>query len=341
MDTNLELNEFLSQKKIAGKKELIQTMRFLSQEHLTEFSEEKIASWPDEIFLEPRLFSLLMQENNHHSPTQLLLDRFPELRSNNQQIVLSSRTEIDIVKFPDQIVSDFLKEQIGNSGIITYPKSQPYLNNLSTALKIIHDCNIKFYTQLIDCVKSVVLFEHPHANSLAALGLHGMIFLNVRWPTSILFFIDAFAHQGGHVILNEATLNREDFFIIDPDTLLGTVVNQQNDRRSVYEALHGLYTEYQVIENLLLAEEKSLLPENERAELIGRLAYINKRFQKDILKIDSEKNNIFSEEGLTLFNIFKKLCDQLINQKPELAKVDLSGQLNEFDVTEFMKKNTF
>lgn len=248
-----------------------------------------------------------------------------------RESLLLPHTNIEIVRFIDPVISHFVSEVIEGSpqlALVSHPDN--YLADISAALKLIQDIYPAFYEMLINCVQAIVLFDHPHLNSFAALGMHGMIFLNLRWPASPSFFLDGFLHQGGHVIFNEATLNRQDFFNVDPDTKL-SIFSGQDDDRSVYEIFHGLYTEY-----VLTYVMKSV----HNLEIYGRLSFIARAFKADLQSLSAYKKEIFTEVGLKCYETFQNSYAHLMGERDDLFIADLSGQQDEFDISEFKKKNS-
>ena len=388
-----DFNQYIQDHYTAGQSELSRTVYEILIPHLKLESLEDV-DWQENAFLEPRLFSWVVQSQGEKLPLSQLLygsiknsleknirikarsdesgyvclpqigwlptsclnseitinydqksghaslkgnDKLTNISVINRLLVPGSR--IEIIQFLDQIIASFIQKYIKdptNFKLVSDP--HPYLSPLGEALSIIHKCARDFYKLLTDCVRGIILFTHPTANSFAALGLHGYIFLNLRWPTGIAFFLDGLIHQGGHVIFSAATIQRQELFKVDPDISL-TSLDDPSDGRTVYEALHGLYTENMLTRIMSDVLRLEILDRQQSVELYGRLSYICSRFKSDLHIMKNREHDIFTITGKKLYNYFDSTCQKLVLENPELLQQDLSDQGDEFDVSTFIKKN--
>jgi hypothetical protein len=249
-------------------------------------------------------------------------------------------TDVEVVRFVDPIIEEFFASYLGIEAeeLKLVEPTDSHLKSLERAIEVISVVDSAFRDGLLSSLKSVVLFDHPTLNSLAAIQLHGMIFLNVRWPQTISFCVDGLVHQGGHILCNEATLDRQKFFKVDPDTEVGVLTKRQ-DSRSVYEALHGLYTEYSLIRILLGIEAGQLLDGRELLETYGRLAFICSRFRHDLETLSEIRQQLFSTDGLALYDSCMELSMWLSDNRSDLCDANLTGQDDEFDLEQFQNCN--
>ena len=374
----------------AGRQNLILTMRNMTAK--TSLGKLDLTIFPDEAFLEPRLFSWHFgsSSQNKVNIAQMLFSNLSErvleplqVKSDSAgAVILAGRgtlftdainkeleltynftgisladcgrniyfeeiprflipsTRIELVEHTDPVIQEFFSEYIDENCPLTLIKSpSQHLAPIEEALSLIKICTPNLHNALMTSLRSIVLFQHPVVNSFAALQLHGMIFLNVCRPATTVFFLDGLVHQGGHVIFSEATLNRQDYFKVHPDTKIETISGRK-DSRSVYEALHGLYTEYALIEVMDRARRILDLDPSKIIELQARTAFILQRLNGDLQHFSPYKNTVFSSEGMEVFAHFERIADQTEKKWPSAITFDFEGQPNEFDLDKFLRKNS-
>ncbi len=392
MSIGTNLDDFVPSQCLKGQVELAQAIGNLITDVLPEH-EEKFRTWPDSVFLEPRLFTCFSE--NPPSSTQINQILYgglsPAERPKDLEVVSDSSgvicvpgvgwfqtelsnaaltltydhrgdiyslcngaasvnfgllpalkipgTNTELVRAPDPVLDSFIRRHCpGSPGMEYVHKPEAYLSTIATAFSVVRACSPSFYEALVDGVKLILLFRQPGASSFAALGAHGAVFLNLLEHDTLPYFIDQLVHQGGHIVFSAATLRRQDFFLVDPDSSLSG--SSASGRRTVYDALHGLYTEYAVTSVLRQADEQGLLIGEPRVELLGRLALTTKRYSADIQKINAESGRIFTDLGLKLFTWFREACTSLLVERPELLTYDCSGQVSQqLDFEEFMRRN--
>ena len=345
----------------SGRQNLILTMRDMTSK--TSLGKLDLHIFPDDAFLEPRLFSwhfcsssqikvniaqMLFSNLNERvlKPMQVKTDstgaiilaghgtlftdslnKELQLTYNSKGITLSDcgrnisfqeiprflipSTRIELVERTDPVIEEFFRKYIDKNSPLTLIKSpSQHLTQIKEALSLIKVCTPKLHNALMTSLRSIVLFQNPVLNSFAALQLHGMIFLNVCRPATTAFFLDGLVHQGGHVIFSEATLNRQDYFKVPPDTKMETISGRK-DSRSVYEATHGLYTEYSLIKVMDRARRMLDLAPSKIIELHARTAFILQRLKCDLHRFSLYKSAIFSSKGIELFEYFEQFCNHI------------------------------
>jgi hypothetical protein len=164
-----------------------------------------------------------------------------------------------------------------------------------------------------------------------------MICLNLTSAPTLGFFVDGFVHQGGHILLSEATLDRDAFFKLAPDELVGSIT-KSGDGRSVYELLHGLYTEYAVLQVLSRIVQRVALTDHDRIEFRGRLAHAFRSMTRDLELASSVRERIFSEEGEKLLRALE-VCHAGFRDECLATDLDISDQSGDFDAETFLSKN--
>ncbi|MEV0195769.1 hypothetical protein [Nonomuraea sp. NPDC050691] len=218
-------------------------------------------------------------------------------------------TGIEVVDHLDPMLAGFLANHVEAAERLTLVDDPGgCLPDLSRALDLIAAVRPEFHGWLSESLMGVLLFRHPDAEPFAALGMHGMIFLNVPQSTTAAYFVEQFTHQGGHVVFSEATLRRGDFFAVDPETPLADFI-AQDDPRIVYDAFHGLYTEHMELQIYRALLQQGLVTEAEGADLRDFAAAVSKRHATDLALIAPRAKEIFSEEGLAVFGEFQSDCE--------------------------------
>lgn len=246
-------------------------------------------------------------------------------------------TDIALVQSLDPMLLAFLHQNVRDAATLRLsPVARTVPAQLQEAVDLLDRYAPSHAGALRGSVRSVLLFEHDTLASFAALQMHGMIFVNVQRPLTTPFFVDALVHQGGHVIFSEATLDRERYFRVHPDTPLRTVTHR-DDTRSMYEALHGIHTEYVVLDafdrirNAPLTEEETL-------EVSGRSQLMAARLRRDLQGLRQHAEAVLSPDGAGLLDFYARESDRLGRLRPG-SSFDVSGQPEDFDFEEFVRRN--
>src|SRR2546426_2901954 len=90
--------------------------------------------------------------------------------------------------------------------------------------------------------RRIFLYNAELPTSFATMSAHGVAFLNVKDDNDEVFFVDDLAHQCGHVLFNALTQEKERFLARPADTPMRDFCHDQEDPRTLYSALHGLFT---------------------------------------------------------------------------------------------------
>ncbi|GAA4057391.1 hypothetical protein [Nonomuraea soli] len=289
------LDEILGDRRREGRAELAEAMRMLSHEAEPEVEQAQTAA-----YFEPRLYTQLAQGGIDRATLTGLLH-------GPRDVTVVPGTTIELVTGLDPILAAFLADNLDRPeelSLVEDPAS--HLPALERALALIAAVRPVFHEALTESLRAVLLFRHPDAESFAALGMHGMIFLNTPAGAGPAYFVEQLTHQGGHVLFSEATLSRGDFFTGDPEDSLSGYVGG-DDPRALYDAFHGLYTESmecQVYTALLAGD---LPAEAERADFAERLKETGERHEIDLELISPHAAEIFSETGLAIHDCIREL----------------------------------
>jgi HEXXH motif-containing protein len=223
------------------------------------------------------------------------------------------------------------------------PEIERRAGELSRALRWL-DAVVPDYASLLRRVtRQVCVFRARNVNSFASINAHGTAFFNTdpldrSSGDDAVFFFDELAHQCGHIAFNAATVKRGDFLAIDPETPLASIAPEESDRRTIYDALHGLYTEHMMSTSMLALERCSLVADPRQAhELRGRLSFILHKYCVDLANLAHAR--LFTPLGRSLYDFLRAACLAMLRERPDLIELDMTGQPYNFDYTMFAAHN--
>jgi HEXXH motif-containing protein len=159
-----------------------------------------------------------------------------------------------------------------------------------------------------DCLhatlRRVALFESAGPNSFATLACQGMVFINTAGGAGLPFFVEDLAHQCGHVAFAAWTSEPARFMHVAPATPLRLHTGRGDDRRSVYEALHGIFTEAAMVGCLGPCLDLPDAEPVQRLEILARLGFILRRFGTDLG--DLSRADLFSPAGERVLDAIRR-----------------------------------
>lgn len=211
--------------------------------------------------------------------------------------------------------------------------------HLGRALDLIAGFCPAYYGQIVRTTRALAIFHCPGMNSFAALRAHGMAFLNASHRDNKVFFVEDVAHQCGHVVFSSATFGAEDLLAVHPETPLTQVTGGSQERRTVYEALHGIFTEAVMVRCLSECLARGIFDGAQHHELLGRLGFILRRFGSDVSNLN--RAGLFLEEGERLFGAIASVFKAAYDAFGEWAgRLDFSNQLYNFDYERYTALNS-
>lgn len=209
-------------------------------------------------------------------------------------------TAIEWVQRLDPVLAGFLDRHVdGGNAMVLEAVPRHHDAQAGQAMQLLCRYAPTWHAQLCGVIDSVLLFRHPRAASFAALGLHGMIGLNLSCGASVGFFVDGLAHQGGHVAFIEATLDRHGWFNCAPDDPLRAWIGEPGGARTVYETLSGLFTTSAVLEVQGSIPPLAWPGAADHWEQLGRMALAWKRLRQDLDGSGGCATDLFSPAGQT------------------------------------------
>ena len=165
-----------------------------------------------------------------------------------------------------------------------------------------------------------------------------MAFLNTREDDAEAFFVEDLAHQCGHIVFNAVTCNPAEYLAVNPDTPLKNYLHRDSESRTVLQAFHGIFTEAVMLACLDRCHAQGVFEGKQARELIGRMAFILRRFGSDLGNLNHP--GLFTPLGewvhVQLVSLFKKYFDA---HWTRVRNVDLSNQPYAFSYRRFAEKN--
>ena len=252
-------------------------------------------------------------------------------------------TTLEVARYADPLLTtrffDHSKAWVGAS-VAFDGLAERHLDALAQACALLSEHAGEFFADLVSTTRRLVLFEHPDVNSFASLAAHGDAFFNVRPESGAPYFIDELAHQCGHVMFYAATLQRADFLRGDLAARLGDAHKDALDppeKRSVYGAFHGIFTEYTMIHCLSAVERARVLSSSAAHELFGRLSFIARKARID-LGIFAD-GTLLTDLGRAMHQHFMDEFRELERARHDLFDTDMGGQPYTFDYRRFARAN--
>lgn len=185
--------------------------------------------------------------------------------------------------------------------------------------------------------RKIVLFSSSKLLSIVTRETHGVIYLNVNEHSNVTFFLEELIHQCSHIVFNAMTYDTQQFFKVDYNQTVGQYIGN-NDYRTLYSALHGIYTTGQIVSLLLqLIKSKPSLNKEIGYELIGRIAINKKRHNIGLEKVSLE--GVFTKKGQKLFAFYYNQLDKNIQENPSFFKYNVKEQPVVFNYQKFKKDN--
>ncbi|MFI5911826.1 hypothetical protein [Dactylosporangium sp. NPDC051541] len=224
-------------------------------------------------------------------------------------------TRIELAGPVDPVLRRFLDDNVEAPERLEPVAPEVAAGGLARAVELVTVVRPELAAALIESVRSVLVFRHPGAESFAALGMHGMIFINLdenRHGSDAAFLLEHLVHQGGHVLFSEATLARPDFFRVDPDAALADCT-PATDRRTVYDLFHGLFTEHVETQVFAAALAAGRVPAADRPAFEAHLAAVSGRHTRDLELLAPHAGTVFTPLGNDVHTQFGQAHEQLRN----------------------------
>lgn len=224
-----------------------------------------------------------------------------------------------------------------------------FIKKLENAFSYIKKYCPDHYKLIEQCCKKVVLFKtNPeNTNSFATIKAHGIAFFNVyQEDYDEVFFVDDIAHQTGHIILTTLTFIRKDYFLIDENLDIKSIVNNPKEYRSFYILFHALYTYYTTLLCLDNCIESNCFNPKQNHETKARIGFYLIKYNSDLRKLYKLANyyggfaKILSKNAIP---VFKTVNNKYLNMEEKwrnvVKKFNYDNQPYNFTYKKFTKLN--
>lgn len=217
-----------------------------------------------------------------------------------------------------------------------------HIATLEKALKLLKEHTPDYFKEFQSANKKIFIHNNPKILNFTSIETLGMLyFYTTPHSSTLMYFVEELIHQGAHNILYHITFDKKDFFNIDaPNTIMRDLTRQEWDYRDVYGAFHGVYTVYRRLECYDILLQKNVLKEQDKHELLGRLADQFPRFHTglELLNLDE----VYTEQGKTLYLELDKRCESILNKYSKLrSEFDLSNRDLDFRYEDFCNLNPY
>ena len=216
--------------------------------------------------------------------------------------------------------------------------SLQFLSQIKEALSILRQLCPEQFEQYLACTQKIVIFNNPKIRNFAVRNMHGCIFISARQGQSPIFFLEEIVHQCSHNAFNAITFDLSKHFLVDPETPLIQYSQVHGEFRSIYSALHGLYTvatRLEVFDHCINLTSGLI-----RHEVIGRFADLRRRFRNGLEKLPL--NEIFTSHGRCTYQLLDQYCAEIFDKRHYLIdKFNYSNQKSGFDFQKFCELNRY
>ena len=244
-------------------------------------------------------------------------------------------TAIEITSGAHPLLARFLVADDG-AAVEVGEVCRQYIPHVHRACALLRDDCPAVWNDIAAVTRRIVLFRGDLPNSFATLSAHGAIFCNVTTAIDEVFFLEDIAHQAGHVLFNALTVEKEALFTVDPSTTIDSFGAEASHARTLYAAVHGLFT-YTTIGEVLSAC-CDCVTGRKAHELLGRLGMILQKFESDIALLD--RPALYTPSGLLWWQYFDGVFRRLhACHAARVGFFDYSNQPYVFSYELFAERN--
>jgi hypothetical protein len=195
------------------------------------------------------------------------------------------------------------------------------------------------YNDLIcQVTRKVVLHSGERPNSFATPEAYGALFVNMALGDDEVFLVEDLVHQGGHVLFSAAAFDRERWLQVDPDTPLSAAGSDPSERRTLYVALHGLFTEMAIVDVLDRWTTRGDDLRGALAHLLrGRLAFALRRLAAAVATLGAVDG--LAVDGQRLVTAVTTRCLEVAGRRPGLRHARLENQGYNFSPRRYAQLN--
>jgi HEXXH motif-containing protein len=248
-------------------------------------------------------------------------------------------TGIEVFQEHHPLLERFFTDATGASvGVEVVEATREHHAHLLIAFALLREHCPDLWDEVAATTRRVMLYRGRLPNSFATLSAHGGVFFNVTDAIDEVAFLEDIAHQCAHVIFNALTVEKERFLAVDPMTPLESLSGDQHEARSVYSALHGLFT-YTVIGRVLsTCWDRQVFGGRQSHELLGRLGFILLKFSSDLAVLNQPA--VFTRLGQRCYRHFAAAYRDLDRRYARLVgPLEYGNQPYVFSYPRFAERN--
>jgi HEXXH motif-containing protein len=214
-----------------------------------------------------------------------------------------------------------------------------HLPSLEKALALLKRYCRPLYDEILATNRSITLFHNPDVYCFVTLSIHGAIFLTTIPENDEVFFLEELIHQCSHNAFNAALFDKGAYFNIDVEhEMLGEHLNKKNETRTLYSALHGLYTVVKRYECFEVLYHEDVFSGRQKHEFLGRIGDIKKRLNTGLDGLDFDK--VYTPKEVEIYRLMQHTGDDIATRLKVLDGVfDFSNQPDEFSYAKFSELN--
>lgn len=244
---------------------------------------------------------------------------------------LLSGTDIELVRYEDPTLrTRFFDTNFALAEVELEGRADLHRRNIERALELLREHCPAYTEELLRVTRRIAVFRGENINSFATINAHGVAFFNARDEHDEVYFVDELVHQCGHIIFNAMTVRRRDFLATDPESRSG-------GPRTLYDILHGLFTENAMSQCMRIFDERQVFSGKKAHELFGRLSFIARKFRIDLNNMSAPE--ILTPLGQEMYRHWRACFELIFQERPELFETDMRGQPYNFDRELFISRN--
>jgi hypothetical protein len=249
-------------------------------------------------------------------------------------------TQIELCLTRDPLLEPFFRDADGCDVRFDLDIAGCHAGTLDEAFGVFHRVAPELLRCLVAVSRRVVVFRAEELESFATVSAHGLAFLKVTPPDNAteVFFVEDLAHQCGHILFSALTVHREAYLRVDPHTPLQQLTGTEGEKRDLYTAFHGVFTEALMCIALHSCLAGAVFSGARLHELLGRLSYVMKRFHLDLLSLQDDA--LFTELGQFVVSQCGAVFDEVFRcTRDDITGFDLRNQSYAFSYERFAALN--
>jgi hypothetical protein len=234
----------------------------------------------------------------------------------------------------DRYVKDLPPTEVNVDNVVKH-----HLPALQRAIAILKQYCAPFFDEILATNRSITLFHNPAVNCFVTMSAHGAVFLATIPENDEVFFVEELMHQCSHNAFNAILFDKAGYFKIDVEhEILGDYLNKKNETRTLYSAIHGLYTVVKRYEGFDTLYTEDIFSGRQKHEFLGRIGDLKKRLHTGLDGLDCDK--VYTPKGIEMYQLLRQTGDNMAQHLQALDDLfDFSNQPEEFSYAKFAEIN--